>query len=129
MTGFKSFEDIESWQLARRLANEIYVISRHGKFAKDFVLRDQLHRASISVLSNIAEGFERGGNAEFVQFLSVAKGSVGEIRAQTYVALDCQYIDQTQFERLQARAKDVSRKLAALMTYLRNSGMKGAKYK
>ena len=129
MTGFKSFEDIESWQLARRLANEIYVISGHGKFAKDFVLRDQMHRASISVLSNIAEGYERGGNAEFVQFLSVAKGSVGEIRAQTYVALDCQYIDQTQFERLQARAKDVSRKLAALMTYLRNSGMKGTKYK
>ena len=129
MTGFKSFEDIESWQHARRLANEIYVISGHGKFAKDFVLRDQMRRASISVLSNIAEGFERDGNAEFVQFLSVAKGSIGEIRAQTYVALDCQYIDQAQFERLQVRAKDISRKLAALMTYLRNSGMKGTKYK
>jgi len=100
MTGFRSFEDIESWQLARRLANEIYVISGRGKFAKDFVLRDQLHRASISVLSNIAEGFERGGNAEFVQFLSIAKGSVGEIRAQTYVALDRQYIDPAQFEQL-----------------------------
>ena len=129
MTGFKSFEDIESWQIARRLAHEIFVISGHGKFAKDFVLRDQMRRASISALSNIAEGFERGGNAEFVQFLSVAKGSAGEIRAQTYVALDCQYIDQVQFERLHAVATDLSRKLAALIAYLRNSGMRGVKYK
>ena len=129
MTGFKSFEDIESWQIARRLAHEIFVISGHGKFAKDFVLRDQMRRASISALSNIAEGFERGGNAEFVQFLSVAKGSAGEIRAQTYVALDCQYIDRVQFERLHAVATDLSRKLAALIAYLRNSGMRGVKYK
>ncbi|MDP2239601.1 MAG: four helix bundle protein [Burkholderiales bacterium] len=129
MTGFKSFEDIESWKIARRLANEIFVISGHGNFAKDFVLRDQMRRASISALSNIAEGFERDGNAEFVQFLSIAKGSVGEIRAQTYVALDFQYIDQEQFEQLHAMATDLSRKLAALMTYLRSSGMKGTKYK
>ncbi|MBI3938381.1 MAG: four helix bundle protein [Betaproteobacteria bacterium] len=129
MTGFKNFEDIESWQIARRLANEIYVISGRGKFSKDFVLRDQMRRASISVLSNIAEGFERGGNAEFIQFLSVAKGSVGEIRAQTYVALDCQYMDQAQFERIHAMATELSRKLAALIAYLRNSGMKGVRYK
>lgn len=129
MTGFKSFEDIESWKIARRLANEILVISGHGNFAKDFVLRDQMRRASISALSNIAEGFERDGNAEFIQFLSIAKGSVGEIRAQTYLALDCQYIDQEQFDRLHAMATDLSRKLAALMAYLRNSGMKGTKYK
>ena len=129
MTGFKSFEDIESWQIARRLANEIFVITGHGKFAKDFVLRDQMRRASISALSNIAEGFERGGNAEFIQFLSIAKGSVGEIRAQLYVALDCQYIDSAQFDGLVSVTKELSRKLSALMTYLRNSGMKGVKYK
>lgn len=82
MATVRGFENLDAWQLARKLANEIYASSSSGAFARDFVLRDQMRGAAISVLSNIAEGFERGGNAEFIQFLSIAKGSVGEARAQ-----------------------------------------------
>lgn len=129
MTTIRSFEDLEAWQLARKLANEIYASSSSGAFAKDFALRDQIRSAAISVLSNIAEGFERGGNAEFIQFLSIAKGSVGEVKSQTYVALDQGYIEQGKFEKLQALASDVGKKLGGLMAYLRKSGMKGSKYR
>ena len=88
MATFHRFEDIDAWQKARELTRAVYAASRSGSFSKDFALRDQIRRASISVMSNIAEGFERGGNKEFRQFLSTAKGSAGEVRAQRYVALD-----------------------------------------
>jgi len=84
----KTFEDIESWKKARALTNEIYKITGAGTFARDFGLKDQIRRASVSILSNIAEGFERGGDKEFSQFLAIAKGSCGEVRAQLYIALD-----------------------------------------
>ena len=86
------FEDIESWKKARALTNEIYQATASGQFVRDFGLKDQIRRASVSVLSNIAEGFERGGDKEFLQFLAVAKGSCGEVRAQLYVALDQGYL-------------------------------------
>ena len=89
----KDFEDLEIWKEARRLTCEIYNLSKTPKFSKDFGLRDQIQRAAVSIMSNIAEGFERGGNQEFVQFLYVAKGSCGELRSQLYVALDQAYID------------------------------------
>jgi len=82
MTTVRGFENLDAWRMARKLANEIYASSSSGAFARDFALRDQIRDAAVSVISNIAEGFERGGNAEFVQFLSIAKGSVGEVRAQ-----------------------------------------------
>ncbi len=88
MATFKSFEDIEAWQKARELTNRVYDASDKGAFARDFGLRDQIRRACVSILSNIAEGFERSGTGEFVQFLSSAKGSAGEVRAQLYVALE-----------------------------------------
>jgi four helix bundle protein len=81
MSTFQSFEDIEAWQKARELTRRIYEVSDVGKFARDFGLRDQIRRASVSVLSNIAEGFERSGTGEFIQFLSGANGSAGEVRA------------------------------------------------
>ena len=92
MATFKSFEDIEAWQKARELTVEIYSISKKGPFGKDYALKNQIQRASIAVMSNIAEGFERGGNREFSQFLSIAKGSVGEVRSQLYIALDQEYL-------------------------------------
>ena len=92
MASFKSFEDIEAWQKGRELVKEVYGVSARGEFSKEFGLKDQIRRASISIISNIAEGFERGGDREFIQFLSIAKGSVGEVKAQLYVALDQGYV-------------------------------------
>ena len=129
MTTFQRFEDIEAWKLARQLTKEIYTISNQGAFAKDFGLRDQIRKASVSIMSNIAEGFERDGQAEFIQFLSVAKGSSGEVRAQLYVVLDQNYITQSEFDRLCAAVIEISRKIAALMNYLRQSNLKGLKRK
>jgi four helix bundle protein len=84
----KNFEDIEAWQEARKLTKAIYTFSGKGSFARDFALREQIRRAAISIMSNISEGFERGGSAEFSQFLSIAKGSAGEVESQLYIALD-----------------------------------------
>ena len=92
----KSFEDLEIWKEARRLTTTIYRITSEGKFSKDFALRDQIRRAVIFIMSNIAEGFERGGNQEFVQFLYISKGSCGEVRSQFYTALDQGYLSETE---------------------------------
>ena len=90
MATVKKFEDLEIWQKARGVIREIYSISSVGEFSKDYGLKDQIRRSSVSIISNISEGFERDGNKEFLQFLSLAKGSCGELRAQLYVALDQQ---------------------------------------
>ncbi|MDT4955181.1 MAG: hypothetical protein QOJ02_3319 [Acidobacteriota bacterium] len=104
MAKIERFEDMECWKKARELTKFVYEISSISKFAHDYGLRDQIRRASVSVLSNIADGFERDGNKEFIQFLSLAKGSSGEVRAQLYVAFDQQYITKEQFELLTERA-------------------------
>lgn len=129
MSAFQRFEDIDAWQKARELTKAIYALSNDGQFARDFGLRDQIRRASVSIMSNIAEGFERGGDKEFFQFVSLAKGSSGEVRAQLYVALDAGYIDQQTFSRLSDMATQINRMLAGLMKYLRSSELKGSKYK
>jgi len=100
-----------------------------GDFAKDFGLRDQIQRAGVSIMSNIAEGFERGGSREFAQFLSIAKGSTGEVRSQLYVALDQEYVTQSEFERLIAGVNETARMISGLMSYLRGSAIKGVKYR
>ena len=128
MSKIERFEDIDCWKKARELTKSIYSISLGLKFSKDFPLRDQLRRASISILSNIAEGFERDGNKEFVQFLSIAKGSCGEARAQLYVALDQEYITDAQFRSTSEMAIEVSRMLSGLIKYPRQSEMVGRKY-
>jgi four helix bundle protein len=112
MSTFQNFEDIEAWQKARELTKRVYDISDAGAFARDFGLRDQMRRAAVSVMSNIAEGFERSGTAEFVQFLSAAKGSAGEVRAQLYVALDRKYIDTSTFQELSQLAAKISRMIS-----------------
>ena len=129
MAKINKFEDIESWKRARRFANEVYRVTGTEKFARDFGLRDQIRRAAISILSNIAEGFERGGDNEFLQFLSIAKGSCGEARAQLYIALDQAYISPSQFDILFKSANEMSQLIAGFMKYLRQSTLRGSKFK
>src|SRR5438034_6231992 len=126
MAKIRKFEDIESWKRARKLANEIYNVTAVGRFTRDFGLRDQIRRASISILSNIAEGFERGGDKEFLQFLAVAKGSCGEVRAQLYIAVDQGYLSQDLFERLFDKLNEIGRLISGLMKYLSESDLREA---
>ena len=129
MATFKRFEDIEAWQKARELTKQIYRTANRGPFARDFSLRDQICRAAVSVMSNIAEGYDRGGTREFVQFLSTAKGSAAEVRSQLYVALDQNYVNDNDFRILSNLADETGRMLGGLMKYLSQSSYKGPKYK
>ena len=118
MATAKQFEDLHVWQEARGLVNEVYKVTKQGAFRRDFSLRDQITRAAVSSMSNIAEGFERGSRREFIQFLNIAKGSTGEVRSQLYVALDQEYVDQKMFEKLRGSALAVSRRIAKFIGYL-----------
>ena len=109
-----SFEDLIAWQKARKLTKVIYDVTKRGEFAKDFGLAGQIQRAAVSVMSNIAEGFERNRRAEFHQFLSVAKASAAEVRSQLYVALDVGYLGQKEFQDLNAAANEVARVIGGL---------------
>jgi len=129
MARIEKFEEIEAWRKARELTREIYQVTNQGAFAKDFGLRDQIRRAAVSIMSNIAEGFERDGDREFFQFVSLAKGSAGEVRAQLYVALDAGYINQELFAQLSDMSTQITRMLAGLMKYLRSSEFRGSKYR
>jgi len=129
MARIERFEDIGAWKLACDLTRIIYRVSSTGHFSHDFGLKDQIRRASVSILSNIAEGFERGGDKEFLQFLAMAKGSCGEVRAQLYVALDQSYINDEQFTDISDKAVEVSQMISGLIKYLRQSEMRGSKYK
>ncbi|MBL1274701.1 MAG: four helix bundle protein [Ectothiorhodospiraceae bacterium] len=114
MGGIERFEDLIAWQKARELTKRIYFASGEGAFSKDWGLKDQVRRASVSVMSNVAEGFDRAGRAEFRQFLVIAKGSCTEVRAQLYVALDVGYISKKQFEALFALAEETGRVINGL---------------
>lgn len=129
MSTFRRFEDIEAWQLARALTNQIYDVTSEPSFDRDCGLRDQIRRASISIVSNIAEGFERDGDREFIQFLFVAKGSCGEVRAQLYLAHDRKYLSDDQFKMLYAKSVELSRVIAGLIRYLQQSEIAVRKYK
>src|SRR5436853_5533817 len=109
MAKIEKFEDIEAWKLARETTRLVYRLSSNGGFAKDFALVNQIRRASVSILSNIAEGFERNGDKEFIQFLTIAKGSCGEVRAQLYAALDQEYLEQEAFSEIQEKLIHTSR--------------------
>jgi four helix bundle protein len=129
LSGIERFEDIEAWKKARELARRIYELTDRGNLARDFGLKDQLKRSSISIMSNIAEGFEREGDNEFRQFLSIAKGSVGELKAQLYVALDAGLIPAEEFSGLMSMSDETSRLIAGFMRYLKQSTHKGSKFK
>lgn len=108
------FEDLIAWQKARKLSAEIYRVSAQGDFSKDFGLKDQIRRAAVSVMSNVAEGFDRGSRGEFHQFLVVAKASCAEVRSQLYVAKDIGYIDQAVFNNLNSSTDELSRIIGGL---------------
>lgn len=115
--------------MARKITKKIYDLSKQVKFSRDFALCNQIRRASISILSNIAEGFERNGDKEFLQFLSIAKASCAEVYAQLYVALDQEYIDETQFKEITDDLEETGRIIGGLMKYLQQSEMRGSKFK
>lgn len=123
------FEELEIWQEARRLCLDIKLLSNNGDFSRDYRFKDQILCSSGSVMDNIAEGFERGGNKEFINFLGFAKGSCGETRSQLYRALDFQYITNEEFDILLPKAISLSKKISGFISYLKTSEYKGFKYK
>jgi len=120
MPGVRRFEDWIAWQKARALTAEIYRISSLGAFQRDFGLRDQMRRAGVSIMSNIAEGHARYSRAEFRHFLSVARGSAAEVRSQLYVALDLGYIDAATFARLAKDCDEISRLIGGMYAKVAN---------
>jgi four helix bundle protein len=121
----KRFEDLKVWQLSRSLSHQIYIATGKLPFRKDFQLRDQIRGAAISVMSNIAEGFERGGNRELIQFLALAKGSCGEIRSQLILAGDLGYLPEEDRAELARQSVSVSKMLNRFIEYLRSSALVG----
>ncbi|MDO9510185.1 MAG: four helix bundle protein [Bacteroidales bacterium] len=126
---YTSFEDLPIWQKSREFAKRVFEITSEEPFIKDFRFRDQIRASAGSISDNIAEGFERSGNKEFVQFLYIAKGSSGEARSQSYRAFDFHYITQETLEELKHKTTELSSEIAGLIKYLKNSDFKGAKYK
>ena len=129
MATIKRFEDIEAWQKARVLAKEVFSISVDTALSKDYRLRDQINAAAGSVMDNIAEGFERGGKLEFINFLTFAKASCAEVRSQLYRLLDRAYLTQQKFDELYNLTEDIGNKLGAWINYLNLSEHKGTKFK
>jgi four helix bundle protein len=124
----KRFEDLEIWQEARDLCRIVYEISSTGPFSNDFKFRDQIRASAGSVMDNISEGFDRGGNKEFYQFLSISKGSSGEVRSQAYRAFDNKYITELMLSEFLERTDSLSRKTSNLMRHIKSSQLKGIKY-
>ncbi len=128
MGSVKYFEELITWKKARQLTKEIYDASNQGPFAGDFGLRNQIRRASVSIVSNIAEGFERGWTTEFMQFLSMAKGSTGEVKTQLYIAFTQGYLDQGAFDRLTTLTVETGQLIGGLIRYLQKTQIRGSKY-
>jgi len=123
------FENLEIWQISRKFVNDIYNIIDNGFFKKDIALIVQLKRAAISIMSNIAEGFMRYGNKEFIQFLFIARGSIGEVKSHLYIAMDRNYINREQFNICERSIKELLNKVDAFIKYLKSADYKGIKYK
>ena len=125
MATAKRFEDLDVWQRSRELANLIYAFSKEGTFSRDFGLRDQIRRAAVSIMSNIAEGFDRGSNKEFIHFLTIARGSLAEVKSLSYAGLDIRLLSREQFVTLELRLVRVNGLLNGLIHYLKNYENKG----
>lgn len=128
MATIKTFEDLEIWKMARSFSKSIFEITCTGQFARDFSLRDQINASAGSVMDNIAEGFERGGNREFVNFLSYAKGSLGESRSQLIRAFDRDYINEETLTTFKLEAIELGNRIGAFMSYLKKTEYKGSKF-
>lgn len=128
MAKIEKFEDLEIWKLAREISKDVWEIIQNTPLQKGYKLREQINGASGSVMDNIAEGFERDGNREFINFLSIAKASCGETRSQLYRCLDRDHIDEETFKIISEKAILNSKKIKSLMIYLKNSDRKGSKY-
>jgi len=121
MASFSKFEEIQAWQKAREVTTAVYGLSKSGEFAKDFGLKDQIRRASVSVMANIAEGHGRRTNLEFANFLNVSRGSVAEVQSHLYVARALGYISSAEFDQIYASLSEISRMTLSLAKYLRQS--------
>lgn len=128
MNKIKSFEDIAIWKDSGVLAFEVYQLTYKDNFSKDFSLKDQIRRSSSSVMDNVAEGFDRNGNKEFIHFLSIAKGSLSETKSQLYRALDLKYITKQEFDKCYDNATKIGKMIGGFIKYLKNSGIKGYKF-
>lgn len=129
MATVKSFEELEIWINARKICADIFTIKQNTDLKTDFKLYNQLNGSSGSIMDNIAEGFERNGNREFIQFLAISKASCGETRSQLYRVLDRNYISQEQFKVLYDKLFLLSRQISSFINYLQKSELKGTKYK
>ena len=129
MSSYQNFEELPIWKEARQLALEIYTLTMQYDFSKDFAIMSQIRRSAGSVMDNIAEGFERDGRLEFINFLSIAKGSAGEVRSQLYRAFDLKYIEETKLDELISAYKQLSAHIANFIKYLNKSEIKGNKFK
>jgi four helix bundle protein len=129
MATIERFEDLEVWKKARELCKLIHIYTEHDRFSRDFKLVGQIKGSSGSVMDNIAEGFERGGNKEFSQFIWISKGSCGETRSQLYRALDNEYINESEFEVAYNLAMEISKMSKNFINYLKSSDIKGTKFK
>lgn len=129
MSKIEKVEDLISWQKSKDLTIEIYKITKNNDFSKDFGLCNQIQRAAVSIPSNIAEGFGRGGNKEFLQFLSIAKGSLYELKTQLIIAFEIGYINEIEYNKLKNDAEEIGKLITGFMNYLNKSELKGIKYK
>ncbi|MDD2287009.1 MAG: four helix bundle protein [Paludibacter sp.] len=129
MSTWKSFEEIEVWQLAREFCNHIFKIMQYEGLKHDYALKDQINRSSGSVMDNIAEGFGRGGTKEFINFLSIAKGSTDESRSQLHRIFDRKYISEDEYQKLCNKTNEIANKIGGLIAYLKKSNYKGTKFK
>lgn len=129
MSKINRFEDLEIWQKSRCLCNEIYILMTETGLCKDYALKDQLNGSSGSVMDNIAEGFERGGKREFIQFLYISKASAGEARSQLYRVLDRKYITEEKFNELFASILEISKQISKFIDYLKKSDFRGDKFR
>jgi len=128
MSTIKQFEDLEIWKLSRTLCDDIFKLASNSKLASDYKLYNQINGSSGSIMDNIAEGFERNGNREFIQFLSIAKASYGETRSQLYRVFDRGYCSEIEFENFKSQTIVISRKIGAFINYLKKSDFKGSKF-